>query len=130
MGDVGSTFLGSMFCGTILHSNNWNTCLELLIIATPLLADALICIPRRYFHGQPIFREPHKLHLYQRLYQAGWSHSRVSCLYIFGTLCLSICYLFGNLFTLYLFASAEIAYGLYLDKYVAVPFKKAISSQS
>jgi len=130
MGDVGSTFLGAMFCGIILHSNNWNTCLGLLTLATPLLADAFICIPRRYLHGQPIFREPHKLHLYQRLNQAGWSHSRVSCLYILGTLSLSICYLFGNLYTLYFFAFAELGYGFYLDKYVAYPFKEAISHQS
>lgn len=130
MGDVGSTFLGALFCGTLLHSQNWDTCLGLLLIATPLLADALICIPRRYLNGQPIFREPHKLHLYQRLNQAGWGHSKVSCLYILGTLFLSISYLFGNLYILYLVAFAELGFGLYLDKYVAYPFKRAISSQS
>ena len=47
----------------------------------PLLADAFICVLRRYLSGQPVF-EAHRLHLYQRLHQAGWSHSRVSLLHI------------------------------------------------
>ncbi|WP_413683871.1 MraY family glycosyltransferase [Prochlorococcus sp. MIT 1011] len=130
MGDVGSTFLGAIFCGTILHSNSWNNCFELVLIATPLLADAFLCIPRRYLHGEPIFREPHKLHLYQRLNQAGWSHAKVSSIYIVGTFCLSLAYLIGNSYTLYFIALSELAFGFYLDKYIAIPFAKAISEQS
>ena len=42
--------------------------------------DAIICILRRFFAGENIFK-PHSLHLYQRLCKAGWSHSKVSINY-------------------------------------------------
>ena len=35
----------------------------------------------------------HRSHLYQRLHQAGWSQSKVSLLYIFGTLLNALAYL-------------------------------------
>ncbi len=81
MGDVGSTYLGAVFAGLVLQRQQPLQALMLLLVATPLLADAFICVLRRWHAGQQIF-QAHRLHLYQRLHSAGWSHARVSLLYL------------------------------------------------
>ena len=64
-----------------MKCENFNQLISLLLIASPLLLDAIICLIRRFINNENIF-SAHKKHLYQRLNQAGWSHSRVSVLYI------------------------------------------------
>jgi Fuc2NAc and GlcNAc transferase len=81
MGDVGSTYLGAVFAGLVLQRQQPLQALMLLLVATPLLADAFICVLRRWHAGQQIF-QAHRLHLYQRLHSAGWSHAMVSLLYL------------------------------------------------
>ena len=71
MGDVGSTFLGAVFALLILQAPNWSEVLSLFLVATPVLGDAFICVLRRLFAGQRVF-QAHRLHLFQRLHQAGW----------------------------------------------------------
>ena len=80
MGDVGSTFLGAVFAGLVLQASSWPEALGYLLVATPLLGDACLCVPRRWLAGQRVF-QPHRLHLFQRLYQAGWPHAYVSRLH-------------------------------------------------
>ena len=51
MGDVGSTFLGAVFAGVVLQQASFTAALGPLLVATPLLADACICVLRRLRAG-------------------------------------------------------------------------------
>jgi UDP-N-acetylmuramyl pentapeptide phosphotransferase/UDP-N-acetylglucosamine-1-phosphate transferase len=127
MGDVGSTFLGAVFAGLVLQAPSWPEALGLLLVATPLLGDACLCVPRRLLAGQQVF-QAHRLHLFQRLHQAGWPHARVSSLYIGATAVLALALLWGGLLWLITLAAFELLLGIWLDQRVAVPF--AIASRS
>ena len=127
MGDVGSTFLGAVFAGVVLQQTSFSAALALLLVATPLLADACLCVPRRLFAGQRIF-QAHRLHLFQRLHQAGWCHAHVSSLYIAATAVLAIAHLAGGLAWVIGFALAVLLIGVWLDQHVAVGF--AVASKS
>lgn len=124
MGDVGSTFLGAVFAMLVLQSPSWSGALALLSVVTPLLGDACICVPRRLIAGQRVF-QAHRLHLFQRLHQAGWPHARVSSLYIAATALLSIALLWGGLPWVITFAVLVLLLGIWLDQRVAVPFAVA-----
>ena len=127
MGDVGSTFLGAVFAGLALQAPSWPEALGLLLVATPLLGDACLCVPRRLLAGQRVF-QAHRLHLFQRLHQAGWPHARVSSLYIGATAVLALALLWGGLPWLITLAAFELLLGVWLDQRVAVPFAIASSS--
>ena len=124
MGDVGSTFLGAVFAGLVLQASSWPEAFGYLLVATPLLADACFCLPRRWLAGQRVF-QPHRLHLFQRLYQAGWPHARVSLAYIAATAVLAVAMLTGGLPWVFGLAVLEILVGVWLDQHVAVPFALA-----
>jgi UDP-N-acetylmuramyl pentapeptide phosphotransferase/UDP-N-acetylglucosamine-1-phosphate transferase len=121
MGDVGSTFLGAVFAALVLQAPTWPQALGLLLVATPLLGDAGLCVPRRLLAGQPVF-QAHRLHLFQRLHQAGWSHARVAQLYIGGTALLALALLMGGWPWVVALAGLELLSGVWLDQRVAVPF--------
>ena len=121
MGDVGSTFLGAVFAVIILQAATWPDAICLLLVATPLLGDACICVLRRLISGQNVF-QAHRLHLYQRLHQAGWPHIGVSSLYISGTVVLAIALLWGGLPWVISLASLEVILGIWLDQQVAASF--------
>jgi UDP-N-acetylmuramyl pentapeptide phosphotransferase/UDP-N-acetylglucosamine-1-phosphate transferase len=96
MGDVGSTYLGAVMAGVLLRAGHavlggagWGSLVALLLAALPLLADACSCLLRRLFAGQRLW-QAHRLHLYQRLQQAGWSHGRVAGTYSGMTLGLAL----------------------------------------
>jgi Fuc2NAc and GlcNAc transferase len=127
MGDVGSTFLGAVFAGLVLQAPSWPEALGLLLVATPLLGDACLCVPRRLLAGQRVF-QAHRLHLFQRLHQAGWPHARVSSLYIVATAVLAVALLAGGWPWVTALAVVELLVGVWLDQRVAVPF--AVASQS
>lgn len=127
MGDVGSTFLGAVFAGLVIQAPSWPEALGLLLLCTPLLGDACLCVPRRLLAGQSVF-QAHRLHLFQRLQQAGWPHARVSSLYIAGTAVLAAALLAGSWPWVVGFAVVELFVGFWLDRHVAVPF--AVASQS
>ena len=129
MGDVGSTFLGAVFAGLVLQAPSWYQALGMLLVATPLLGDAFFCVPRRLLAGQQVF-QAHRLHLFQRLHQAGWSHARVSTLYITATALLAISLLTGGLPWVLGLAAVEMLVGFWLDQRVAVPFAVSSSSAS
>jgi Fuc2NAc and GlcNAc transferase len=121
MGDVGSTFLGAVIAGMVLQQRTPAVALGLLLAGFPLLGDACLCVLRRWRAGQPIF-QAHRLHLYQRLHQAGWPHSRVAILYIGATALLGWALLVrGPALELGLLLM-ELAVGLWLDRHHAVPF--------
>ena len=124
MGDVGSTFLGAVFAGLALQASSWTEAIGYLLVVTPLLGDACICVPRRLLAGQHVF-QAHRLHLFQRLHQAGWSHSRVSLTYIAATTVLAVAMLAGGWPWVLGLAVVEMLLGLWLDRSVAVPFAVA-----
>jgi UDP-N-acetylmuramyl pentapeptide phosphotransferase/UDP-N-acetylglucosamine-1-phosphate transferase len=127
MGDVGSTFLGAVLVGVALQQSSWSQSSGLLLVATPLLADAFLCVLRRLLAGQRVF-QAHRLHLFQRLHQAGWPHARVSSLYIAATAVLAMALLWGGLPWVLALAALELLIGVWLDQRVAVPF--AVASRS
>jgi Fuc2NAc and GlcNAc transferase len=124
MGDVGSTFLGFVFASLVLHASDWHQCLALLLVCTPLLGDALICICRRLLAGQSVFKA-HRLHLFQRLHQAGWPHARVSSLYLTATTLLAAALVLSGLKLLMILSFVVIVNGIWLDRRVAVSFESA-----
>ena len=126
MGDVGSTFLGAIWAGVVLQAPTWLDAFGLLLVTTPLLADALICVPRRQFAGQKVF-QAHRLHLFQRLHQAGWSHARVALLYLSGTIVLGVSFLAGSWAAVSAVAFLILTMGVWLDQRVAVPFSESLS---
>jgi UDP-N-acetylmuramyl pentapeptide phosphotransferase/UDP-N-acetylglucosamine-1-phosphate transferase len=82
MGDAGSTVLGAVLAISLLHNpSDPQTAWTYLAITIPLLADAIYTLVRRLIQRENIF-QAHRTHLYQRLNQAGWSHSRVASFYI------------------------------------------------
>jgi Fuc2NAc and GlcNAc transferase len=127
MGDVGSTFLGAVFSVLVLQASTWSEALGFLLVATPLFGDACLCVPRRVIAGQRVF-QAHRLHLFQRLHQAGWPHARVSTFYIVATAVLAFALLWGGLLWVITLAALELLIGIWLDQQVAVPF--AVASRS
>ena len=127
MGDVGSTFLGAVYAGLVLQASSWTEALSYLLLATPLLADSFFCLLRRLSSGQRVL-DSHRLHLYQRLHQAGWPHSRVSLVYILATVVLAVTMFWGGWAWLICVSFAELFLGLWLDQRVAVPFLVALNS--
>ena len=127
MGDVGSTFLGAVFAGLVLQAPSWPEALALLSVATPLLGDAFFCVPRRLLAGQRVF-QAHRVHLFQRLHQAGWPHGCVSSLYVAATALLATALLTGGLPWVLALAALELLLGVWLDQRIAVPF--AVASRS
>jgi len=124
MGDVGSTFLGAVFAGVVLQAPSWLEAVGILLMATPLLGDACLCVTRRLVTGQSIF-QAHRLHLYQRLYQAGWSHESVALLYIISSFILALAFVIGGLTWVIILSISVMLLGVWLDKNVAVAFGEA-----
>lgn len=124
MGDVGSTFLGALLAGVALQQATPAQALGLLLVAFPLLGDACLCVLRRLAAGQPVF-QAHRLHLYQRLHQAGWSHSRVALLYIGATAAGGVALISGGLAALLPLLAVQLLLAARLERRVAVPFALA-----
>ena len=124
MGDIGSTFLGAFFGGVLLEAHEFSQALGLLLIPGPLLSDAFFCVIRRAIAGQNIF-EAHRLHLYQRLFLAGWSKPQVATAYIICSLVLASSFAFIGLMWEIYFAMLILGVGFFADKKLAIPFETA-----
>lgn len=120
MGDVGSTFLGALFLGVILQTDNFTEALKILLLASPLLGDALISITRRLLSGKSIII-PHKSFYFQRLNQGRFSHRKVSIIYMISTFLICMCLLFGNLYWMIGTIIFELIILFYLEKKFAIP---------
>jgi hypothetical protein len=81
-------------------------------------------VPRRLLLGQPIL-QAHRLHLFQRLHQAGWSHAQVAALYGGACALLAGVYLAGQSGWMVALALAQLVLGCVLDRCVAVSFSVA-----
>ena len=125
MGDSGSTFLGVLFAGLLLEMPSWNNSLEILLVASPLLADAFFCVVKRLLSKENVFK-PHRKHLYQRLIgNHGLTHSKVSIIYIFASISLAFSKYLGGLNLLILSLGIMLFVGYYLDRKVASPFQES-----
>tara|TARA_B100000963_G_C22605159_1_gene662127 strand:- start:1561 stop:2109 length:549 start_codon:yes stop_codon:yes gene_type:complete len=127
MGDVGSTFLGAMLIGISLNAESLEISLMTLMPAIPLLLDAAVCVVRRFFAKENIF-EAHSLHLFQRLYQSGWSHSKIAIYYLLSTSLVGITVLLNSWALIFTSLGTIILFAFYLDQKVAVPFKISIKN--
>jgi UDP-N-acetylmuramyl pentapeptide phosphotransferase/UDP-N-acetylglucosamine-1-phosphate transferase len=127
MGDVGSTWIGAVYAGLLLQQPDSRASLALLVAALPLLADPLVCVLRRLAAGQPVF-QAHRLHLYQRLHQAGWSHRRVAILYTLASAALALALLLLGPVGLLTLAALELSLAAGLEKGQALGFGEAIAS--
>lgn len=83
MGDVGSGALGYVLAAltglaSVTSGLNW---LLLLVPLAPFLVDAGFTLLSRMLAGQR-WTQPHTQHVYQRAVKAGFSHGRVTALYI------------------------------------------------
>tara|TARA_B100000579_G_C22233939_1_gene577384 strand:- start:110 stop:490 length:381 start_codon:yes stop_codon:yes gene_type:complete len=121
MGDIGSTFLAALYLGCLYETSDLSKTFIYLFTLLPFWLDCITCIIRRLANKQNIFL-PHKLHLYQRLNQAGWSHSRVSLLYILISFTLSLGALSANIYTMAILSILLCLSGVALNRYVAYRF--------
>ena len=121
MGDSGSTYIGAVFFYTLLQTNDPKVFMGRLLLASPIYLDALTCLFCRFRNNFNIFKA-HRMHLAQRLHQAGWSHSKVAKLYFIITLINSSIYIFGNLNQMYFFTLFLLFFGLYINKKYAKDF--------
>ena len=122
MGDAGSTFLGAMFVLFLLSTNSLEKSFALLFVGMPLLMDSSVCVMRRFFDRQKIF-EAHSLHLFQRLYKAGWSHKKITSIYLIFSISIALTYLFLGIKSSLFATLITILLGMWIDKKYAKPFK-------
>lgn len=121
MGDLGSTFLGSIFFTMVVNCKSFEHFLAFLIMSLPLMFDAFFCVTRRFLSGKKIF-QPHRDHLYQRLCDSGISHAKVSLIYILSTTLISLSYLYFGIYSTFFVAIFILFFGIYLDKRFAMKF--------
>lgn len=123
MGDVGSIFLGVVFAGICLTADSGSKALLVFLLASPLLMDASSCVIRRWIAGHHLM-QAHRLHLYQRLNQAGLSHRHVALMYAIACILQSLAALFGGLSAAIGMAFALAAAGIMIDRRFALPFSQ------
>jgi UDP-N-acetylmuramyl pentapeptide phosphotransferase/UDP-N-acetylglucosamine-1-phosphate transferase len=121
MGDVGSTFIGAVFCGLVLQEDSYPVMIQTLLIGFPIFGDAAVCVLRRCIGGEPIFKA-HRKHLFQRLHQAGWNHRKVASMYILGIILLWVASKIGGPTLLTVAIASEGVIAFYLDTKVAAKF--------
>ncbi len=122
MGDSGSTFLGSLIAFMIIYSENLNNSIIMFGINFPLLFDAFTCVLIRIYMRLDIFKA-HKMHLYQRLNQAGWNHRLISSTYIFLTISIATSTIFVGLNGMFFSCLFTMLVGFILNKKYALPIK-------
>ncbi|MDK9693372.1 MAG: glycosyltransferase family 4 protein [Sulfurimonas sp.] len=91
MGDVGSTLLGyNVAIFTIFYANHEALDFWVWMVLFGLFwFDATLTLIRRKINGEKL-SQAHRKHAYQRLVQAGWSHTKVVC-YAMGLNILLFC---------------------------------------
>lgn len=79
MGDVGSTQLGFILVvlGIYFHNTYKFSILNWIMLSSPFWFDTTLTLYRRWRNGERL-GEAHRKHAYQRIVQAGFSHSKVN----------------------------------------------------
>jgi UDP-GlcNAc:undecaprenyl-phosphate/decaprenyl-phosphate GlcNAc-1-phosphate transferase len=91
LGDVGSYTFGAVWA--VLSSWLLISGTSIVVVAAPLVvlvADALVTMARRALRGERA-TDPHRLHVYQRLVAAGWSHTKVTLVVATAALVSCLC---------------------------------------
>ncbi len=120
IGDVGTNFLSSMYLYALFFCGTFDAFFSNIFILFPIFLDPFITLIRRLRLKQNIFLA-HKMHLYQRLSQNGWSHSKVSLLFMCSCLVLSFFYLAFDLQGLFFGCFIFVIVYFKLDKWFAKP---------
>ena len=120
IGDVGTNFLSSMYLYALFFSGTIDSFFSNIFILFPIFLDPFFTIIRRLILKQNIFLA-HKMHLYQRLSQNGWSHSKVSLLFMSSCLVLSLIYLAFDFQGLFFGCFIFVIVYFILDKWFAKP---------
>lgn len=85
MGDAGSLFLGMIFAVLMVLlsqlSNDPTSLVDFVLVCSVYLYDGSFTLVRRMARRENIF-QAHRSHLYQRLVQSGWTHKKVTLLYL------------------------------------------------
>lgn len=120
LGDCGSYALGAALAG--LSVLTWVAGAPLEAAVAPLmlyLADTGSTLLRRYRNGE-VWHQPHRTHVYQRLTDLGWSHTRVSGLVL---ALISLCSLLGaaSAGSVPLRVAGDLGLAAVLSGYLALP---------
>lgn len=82
MGDAGSYACGGLVAGLLMVGDNGGLPLVIVGLSTlPFFLDALTTLVGRMIRRETVWL-PHRNHVYQRLVAAGWSHTRVTMIYV------------------------------------------------
>jgi len=119
MGDVGSTLLGytvavfTLYYANVQSANLW----VWIILFGVFWFDATVTLVRRKLNGEKL-SQAHKKHAYQRLTQAGWSHTKV----VFASMAVNmmlfcLVYFISNVFVSFVLAISILLISmLYIEK--------------
>jgi len=82
LGDVGSGALGFLvpFAALLVMREGDINLIQAHLPLLPLFGDATVTIVRRWSRGETL-TQPHRSHLYQRLANGGWGHTKVTLLF-------------------------------------------------
>ena len=126
IGDIGTNFISCLFIHLLCISGSFEKSFGIILILFPLFLDPLITIFRRLINKQNIFTA-HKLHLYQRLVQKGFSHSNISKLYLSSCFLLSLSYFLLDIKILILQCIFFVALYFIVDNNFARSFEESIA---
>ncbi len=131
MGDVASSFLGFLIIPFALfgYFEYGLSIFVWFILYLAFTLDATLTLMRRLVHGDKIW-QAHKLHAYQRLHQAGYTHKQVLYVIIALNSVFSGVALFAMQHAGWLVETTLIAVVVYVCFYVFVEFKKPMYKQS
>ena len=89
MGDVGSTQLGFIIVviGIYFHNINELAFVDWIILTSPFWFDATLTLFRR-LRNKETLSQAHRKHIYQRLFQSGFSQQRIDLFLVLINLCL------------------------------------------
>jgi len=119
MGDVGSTLLGytvavfTLYYANVQSANLW----VWIVLFGVFWFDATVTLVRRKLNGEKL-SQAHKKHVYQRLAQAGWSHTEV----VFASMAVNmmlfcLVYFISNVFVSFVLAISILLISmLYIEK--------------
>ena len=121
MGDIGSTFLGSLFVTTLFQTKSLELFMAFILFSFPLFFDAFFCVIRRFLKGKVLYK-PHRDHLYQRLVDNNFSASKVSLLYMGATFFIALNYVKFGLIASTLSCIIVFFSGIIIDRKCARKF--------
>lgn len=130
MGDVASSFLGFLIIPFALfgYFEYGLSVFVWFILYLAFSMDATLTLLRRLLHKEKIW-QAHKLHAYQRLHQAGYSHLQVLWIMMSLNTVLSLLAVLAMRHQQWLAETVAVAVVVYLCFYAVVEYKKPMYGQ-